>query len=452
MRVFVCHVLFLATVAASLSEALVSPSKWERNGMLARALSVPSISTSSTAMFVQTATKPNVDVDITAEETNANINLDFAPFDDNCFPGRDENDRYRCDSSVYFWRDFQNTEVPTQVFDTEKAETTRANGDQPHSVQDNIRDMAAVAQRFVTAERASSSYFVRHIGRTGYFAINALLGDAAFRFSQRNSNDGKAKEGPIIEGPTKGPLPMGMSSQMASRLVLETLLCYEEDYFEYVAKGLYREPWDMATLNHRQSNPFNVIDQTNRFVREAVGTLGRRSRATQEDKEVRFFKSNKSKAAAMVTSGGTKLYPEYYQTAFHYQGEGKWLTEKCSTFHSMAFLLSKVREATITVQNSLTHYLGSFWAILCRLSVDSCVTQCFLNAKQSWDDFRVDVDRFRQCLRDLDRNIVLGTARFHATYEFAAPYKLGQEIRRQRSAHEGLGGCLWDGTIHDLCP
>ena len=122
---------------------------------------------------------------------------------------------------------------------------------------------------------------------------------------------------------------MGMSGEIASRLVLETLLCYEQDYFDCISKGLYREPWDMATPSHRQSNPFNVIVQTSRFVREAAGTLGRRSRATEEDKEVRFFKnkSNKGEATAAIPinsaiSGGTKLYPEYYKTAFHFQGEG----------------------------------------------------------------------------------------------------------------------------------
>ena len=289
-----CLVL-LSTFAASPSEALLIPSQ---KG--ARAFSTLPLSSST------------VDAELTDEKAHA----DFAPFDENCFPGRDENERFRCDPSVTFWRDFQNTSV------------------QP-SVQDNIRDMATIAQRFVSAQRESSSYFVRHLGRTGYFVINAILGDAAYQFSKRNSND---KDDAPITSTLRGPLPMGMSGEVGSRLILEALLCYEQDYFEFVAKNVYKEPWDMASLSHRQSNPFNVLDQTSRFVREAVGTLNRRSRGKEEDREVRFFKNNKSTTPTgdIDNPNGSKLYPAYYQTAFHYQGEGKWymMFLFCSSDHS----------------------------------------------------------------------------------------------------------------------
>jgi ubiquinone/menaquinone biosynthesis C-methylase UbiE len=107
-----------------------------------------------------------------------------------------------------------------------------------------------------------------------------------------------------------------MNSATASRLLLEALLSYEQDY-QWIRRGVYREPWDM-TLRHRQSNPRNILKQTGRFVREAIGTLGRRNSATEKDKQVKFFgKSNGAKDSS--------LYPEYYQNAFHYQTDG-WMS------------------------------------------------------------------------------------------------------------------------------
>lgn len=300
------HSLLLLTFAAAPSEALVIPKKCH-GAQAGRAFLHSSLSVASADV------DGIADSKIFEEETKPDLNLDFAPFDDNCFPGRDENDRFRCDPSVAFWRDFQNTKTPAKTAfysgDTEHIDPN----DNQHSVQDNVRDMGSIALRFAGAQRASSSYFVRHLGRTVYFAMNAILGDAAYQFSERNNNNDK--------GGMNGPLPLGMSGQVGSRLVLETLLCYEQDYFDWIAKGLYREPWDMVTPNHRQSNPFNVVDQTSRFVREAVGTLGRRKRGNKEDKLVTFFNNNKQSA---TSTPGTKLYPDYYKTAFHYQGEGKY--------------------------------------------------------------------------------------------------------------------------------
>lgn len=130
---------------------------------------------------------------------------------------------------------------------------------------------------------------------------------------------------------------MGLSGDVASRLVLEALLCYEQDYFEWIASGAYREPWDMKTLRHRQSNPVNVVTQTGRFVREAVGTLGRRSRGTEDDKKVKFFSGNASSARTTTTTKAqqrNELYPDYYQTAFHFQGDGWMSTDSANVYET----------------------------------------------------------------------------------------------------------------------
>jgi len=345
----------LSGFAASPTEALLlQPSSRNNHHGILTASATPfrgSGSTStSTALFFKNATKSNFDVDnspnplitqgtaatiaTTTEEDSSNppvedetseddldtnvdlnLDLDFAPFDDNCFPGRDENVRFECDPSVAFWRDFQNN----------------ANGQSVPSAQDNVQEMNKIAQMFVRSR--ASSYFGKHLGRTAYFAVNAVLGDAAYRFvSNRNKSNDKA--GAFTQSAQRGPFPMGMSGDYASKLVLEALLCYKQDYFEWIAKGVYREPWDMASLNHRQSNPFNAITQTSRFVRESVGVLGRRSSGTEKDKQVKFFGSNnrstnnKSGTTAAAAAGKahkSKIYPEYYQTAFHFQGDG-WMS------------------------------------------------------------------------------------------------------------------------------
>lgn len=202
---------------------------------------------------------------------------------------------------------------------------------------------------------SSSSYFAAHVARSMYFVVNAFLGNAAFEFSNRNNNNSDNKDNSGTTNSTSNPplksgrsaLPLGVSNGQATRLLLEALLCYEEDYFDWIAKGVYREPWDMKTNTntlHRQSNPINVITQTNRVVRESVGVLKRRSRGSDRDKQVAFFRSssnnnnNNNDKSGSSTSGTTKtpsiIYPEYYQTAFHYQKDGWMSSESANVYET----------------------------------------------------------------------------------------------------------------------
>jgi ubiquinone/menaquinone biosynthesis C-methylase UbiE len=106
-----------------------------------------------------------------------------------------------------------------------------------------------------------------------------------------------------------------MDSAVASRLVLEAAISYEQDY-ERIRSGDYREPWDMVP-GHRQSSPINVVTQTGRFIQEAIGTLGRRARMREADKEVWISDSDFAPG----------LYPDYYKNAFHYQTDG-WMSRE----------------------------------------------------------------------------------------------------------------------------
>jgi len=255
---------------------------------------------------VYAATTINIvtDIDDVDEDTDVPNDLDF---DENCFPGRDENARFRCDPSVEFWRNFQNPDAS--------------------SAPQNLRDIGAIAQKFIL--NGQSSYFARHVGRTAYFMANAALGDAAYQASKRlsrNETTSADEAGIIRTTPRKGFLPMGMSSEIATRLILEAFLSYEQEYFNWISRGWYREPWDMATPNHRQSNPLHMALQTGRFMRESIGVLGRRSRSHEQDREVGFFKSGTTKTQQ------DKLYPKYYQTAFHFQGDG-WMSTKSANVY-----------------------------------------------------------------------------------------------------------------------
>ena len=111
-----------------------------------------------------------------------------------------------------------------------------------------------------------------------------------------------------------GALPFNMDTAVASRLFLEAALCYEQDYAK-IDEGVYRDPWDMKP-GHRQSSPSNVATQTSRFISEAIGTLGRRTRGEQNDKDT-----------WITDPASPSLYPEYYRTAFHYQTDG-WMSKK----------------------------------------------------------------------------------------------------------------------------
>jgi ubiquinone/menaquinone biosynthesis C-methylase UbiE len=208
-------------------------------------------------------------------------------------PGAEENAIFQCDENVDFWRNFQRGGL--------------------ESTEQNVRAMAAVASSFTEKGPDAVSYWVRHVGRSAYFAGNAVLGNIGFDLHERlvNGDKDSAAEFSI--------LPINMQGATASRLALEALLCYQQDYKE-IKSGTYVEPWDMQ-LNHRQSSPINFLTQTGRFVEEAIGTLARRKRGQKEDKEI--WISN---------DAAPGLYPDYYRNAFHFQTDG-WMSKKSANVY-----------------------------------------------------------------------------------------------------------------------
>lgn len=243
-------------------------------------------------------------------------------------PGIAENAKFQCEDSVEFWSSFQREGFST--------------------AQENLQELGNIGTRFAQMGPKALSYWLvsyaskliscyergygcgcvvlfhshllidfdginrlafisqRHAGRSGYFGANALLGNAGFMLHERLVNN--------KETTFTGALPFNMDSAVASRLFLEAALCYEQDYAK-IEDGEYREPWDMQ-LGHRQSSPVNVATQTSRFISEAIGTLGRRTRGEQKDRDT-----------WITDPASPTLYPEYYRTAFHYQTDG-WMSKK----------------------------------------------------------------------------------------------------------------------------
>jgi ubiquinone/menaquinone biosynthesis C-methylase UbiE len=213
-------------------------------------------------------------------------------------PGLAENDKFVCDKSVEYWRNFQ-----SNGFDSDMT---------------NAQSVAQISSRFITKGPKAISYWMRHLGRTGYFTTNAVLGVSMFQLNQSLfAVNNKKKEDEV---------PRFKSELLwsgASRLILEAAICYEQDY-EQIEKGIYKEPWDMNPT-HRQSTPQNILTQTNRFVRDSIGVLGRRVKGETKDKKIDFVRA------------GLKVeeFPKYYETAFHYQNNG-WLSKDSADVYEVS--------------------------------------------------------------------------------------------------------------------
>lgn len=203
--------------------------------------------------------------------------------EDHRSPAEIENEKFACDYTVEFWRDFQ-----INGFDT---------------AQKNLQHLAQVASNFAQ-DPGSLEYFLRHGGRTLYFVSNAVLGNVGFRLHEAIVN--QENNPGAFEYMLREPA-------IASRVLLECAYAYEQD-FKRIQERKYNKPYDMYERT-RQSSPLYFGRQTARFVREAIATLGRRKRGTDEDKQIWISDEPSS-----------SLYPDYYRNAFHYQTDG-WMSK-----------------------------------------------------------------------------------------------------------------------------
>ena len=270
--------------------------------------------TTSITKFGSTATKDEVVVEVATIDTALDEVEQQKPINNivdtksssSSSPGLDENKLFNCDDSVEYWRNFQI--------------------DGFWSAQQNLAEMASISRRFVTLSDSDAiSYWFKHVGRSSYFFGNAALGSLASglheRFVANDNNNNNEEEGITTNNSNNnGILPFNINSSIATRLLLEAFTCYEQDYNQ-ISNGAYTQPWDMESLSHRQSSPINVLTQTGRFVNEAIGTLARWNRMTEDDKKI-----------WITDDASPSLYPDYYRTAFHYQTDG-WMSQRSANVY-----------------------------------------------------------------------------------------------------------------------
>mmetsp|Transcript_72779 Transcript_72779/g.137646 ORF Transcript_72779/g.137646 Transcript_72779/m.137646 type:complete len:540 (+) Transcript_72779:42-1661(+) len=198
-------------------------------------------------------------------------------------PGQKEKEQFKCDPTCKYWEEYRQGSTPTPLEDVQKA-------------------AAIVAKYFPSGGTAAADYWAKHAARTSYFLANAVAGTLSFRFF--------GERPPGSDGGGLANSSISELGSLATRLLLESVLTYEQDW-QRISKGVYKQPWDM-TLGHRQYELPYMLDKSARFVKEAVGTLERRSRAQPEDRQIWLGSSN-------------SMYPDYYKTNYHYQTDG-WMS------------------------------------------------------------------------------------------------------------------------------
>ncbi len=211
------------------------------------------------------------------------------PIDTFASPAAYENTKFKCEDSVEFWMNL--------------------NRDGKMGSSDMLQEVTKVANSFVSKGGDALYYWLRHNARTGYFVTNAALGTVGSTLHERLRGLDQPDSGTgFVETLTK--------PEVISRMLMEVSLSYEQDY-KCIADGTYKPPYDMYTSN-RQQNPLYFGQQTAKFINEAIGTLTRRNRGSQEDKDTWLTTDD---------SVESKIYPDYYKTAFHYQTDG-WMSRE----------------------------------------------------------------------------------------------------------------------------
>jgi hypothetical protein len=117
--------------------------------------------------------------------------------------------------------------------------------------------MVKISNRFASSQDPHKlNYFIKHVARSGYFFTNALLGNTGFQLHKRLIAQNKETMSSSSSS-SSNDMPFDLNSHVGSRMLLEALVCYEEDY-ESVSKGIYRDPLNMKD-GHGQSSPINVV-------------------------------------------------------------------------------------------------------------------------------------------------------------------------------------------------
>jgi ubiquinone/menaquinone biosynthesis C-methylase UbiE len=213
-------------------------------------------------------------------------------FDTNC-PAQWENQLMDCDASVQFWSSFQgSTDDPWE------------NLAQARSI---------VARHLRSRNSAESSYWISNVARSLYFITNAALGVVDQRIRSK---------------PDNGSFLNGIPAASQTRLILEAVLCYEQEW-PWIQAGRVPYPWDALVQpnrkwqwNHRHARLPFLLQQTMRAVRESRAIFQRRD-------------TWRGQPSRPPSSFNQSSFPQYYLNDFHYQTDG-WLSRESADNYEVA--------------------------------------------------------------------------------------------------------------------
>jgi hypothetical protein len=246
----------LAHIAIKNSSGLLTPYK---AGITSRN-SFRRASTAPRAVLEEAVTVPDSRQEHKAPPSGAE---DSAPLPK---PGDADRQRFRLHWSVDMWQDFN----PRNWID-------RVNADPSAPLPARLGNFLETFSSALSSSGAlrspqAAAYWAYHTSRSGFFAVQAILGLAAARAAAGNTvrpEGALTRFERIARDGWQGPLT-------------EAFLSYYQDY-ENIKEGRYGLPWDMTTLTHRQFNPLYILRKGAAFLSEARETMRRREQGTAED-------------------------------------------------------------------------------------------------------------------------------------------------------------------------
>lgn len=213
---------------------------------------------------------------------------------------------FRLDPSVARWQGFQATDTYTGI----ASGTVPGQASLQQGPFESLTGMARrAAQTAVIEDLRSAAYWAYCSARIAFFIAQAVAGLVAHHAYETAQGSSRSPSDPVIKTPLTSMTTSGAGVGELTGRVAEALETFKQDYGN-ISSGAYGLPWDMTTVQHRQYNPVWQLRRSAQFVRDAVQTLRRRVRNTPDE----------------VWLQGD-MYPQYYQSTFHFQGDG-WFSDK----------------------------------------------------------------------------------------------------------------------------
>ncbi|KAK3277040.1 hypothetical protein CYMTET_14926 [Cymbomonas tetramitiformis] len=208
-------------------------------------------------------------------------------------PGKIDSLNFQESAGTAYWRDAKSATLE-DIFDLTTAvlEEARSNFNSPQDAQ----------------------YWIYHLFvRTSFLSAQAAAGLSASELYEKAKQLRQGGLTALMN--TEGQKAFGgITSDTGARLLFEAIKTYEQD-FKNIQAGHYKYPYDME-FGHRQFDPLYVLDQSRRFISEAIGTFSRRN----------------AQAPTTVWLEDSNMYPKYYQHTFHYQSDGWFSTESAKVY------------------------------------------------------------------------------------------------------------------------